>query len=582
MTWQFVPYAIPLILAASVSTLLAIYAWRRRPAAGAAPLAAFMLAAAQWCLAYALELSSANQAAQVFWAKAQYLGIVTVAGTMLVMVLEYTGREKWLTRGRILLLAIVPVATLLLVWTNGMHGLIWSDLRVVAFGASTILALAHGPAFWLIIVHSYLCLLIGTVLLYRTFWRSPPTYRAQIGVMLAGTLAPWLGNALYVFELNPFPYLDLTPFAFTLTGLAATWGLFRYQFLDVVPIARDAVIEGMGDGVIVLDRQNRIVDINPAGQRMLDLELGNVIGMPVDQALTAWSDLVARYQDVRRAHEEITVDRGASRTWVDLRVSPLSNWHGRWTGRLVVLRDITDRKRVEMERERLIGELDAFAHTVAHDLKSPLTSIIGSVHLLVEELAGSLTPTHYEYMAIIHRGVLRMRAIIDALLLLSSVRQQAQIPIKPLNMAKIVAEALQRLEHGVAARKATLILPDAWHTALGYGPWVEEVWANYLDNALKYGGTPPRIELGSDVQPDGLVRFWVRDNGRGLTSEEQAQLFVPFSRLEEAAIEGQGLGLSIVQRIVDRLGGQIAIESVVGEGSTFIFALPEAPPDSSD
>jgi len=125
---------------------------------------------------------------------------------------------------------------------------------------------------------------------------------------------------------------------------------------------------------------------------------------------------------------------------------------------------------------------------------------------------------------------------------------------------------------------------SAWPAALGYGPWIEEVWVNYLSNAIKYGGQPPRMELGADPLPNpppqagegkggGMVRFWVRDNGSGITPEDQSRLFAPFTRLDQIRAGGHGLGLSIVRRIVEKLGGQVGVESQVGSGSTFSFTL---------
>jgi signal transduction histidine kinase len=104
--------------------------------------------------------------------------------------------------------------------------------------------------------------------------------------------------------------------------------------------------------------------------------------------------------------------------------------------------------------------------------------------------------------------------------------------------------------------------------------WVEEIWINYISNAIKYGGTPPQITLGSNLQSNGTVCFWVHDNGSGITPDDQAKLFIPFSRLEQREAEGHGLGLSIVERIVNKLGGQVAVDSVPGEGTTFSFTLP--------
>jgi signal transduction histidine kinase/putative methionine-R-sulfoxide reductase with GAF domain/HAMP domain-containing protein len=222
-------------------------------------------------------------------------------------------------------------------------------------------------------------------------------------------------------------------------------------------------------------------------------------------------------------------------------------------------------------------ELDAFAHTVAHGLKNPLSLILGYVETLAEGYAGMPADEMRMCLETIARNGQKMRNIVDELLLLAEVRKR-DVELQPLDMAKIAAEACDRLVYLAAERRGEIIVPGEWPTALGYAPWAEEVWVNYLSNALKYGGqgdiVPPRVEIGAAAQADGMVRFWVRDNGPGLTAEEQARLFVPFTRLDQARAQGHGLGLSIVRRIVEKLGGQVGVESQVGQGSVFSFTLP--------
>jgi signal transduction histidine kinase len=169
---------------------------------------------------------------------------------------------------------------------------------------------------------------------------------------------------------------------------------------------------------------------------------------------------------------------------------------------------------------------------------------------------------------------------VEELLLLASVRQIEDVELEPLDTSSIVAEVQRRLSGLVEDYAAEIIVPTGWPQALGRSLWVEEIWINYVSNAIKYGGTPPRIELGATEREDGTVRFWVRDNGPGLTTEEQASLFLPFTTLHQMRAEGQGLGLSIVQRIVTKLGGQAGIESegVPGKGCLFYFDLPGLPP----
>jgi signal transduction histidine kinase len=219
-------------------------------------------------------------------------------------------------------------------------------------------------------------------------------------------------------------------------------------------------------------------------------------------------------------------------------------------------------------------ELDAFAHTVAHDLKDPIATLIITAEVLKDP---DLKPDEWRQSAQHLQDLAnRMSSIVNELLQLSEVRQ-ADVPLETLDMQAIVNAAILRLQELVQEKQAEIQLTDTWPAALGHAPWVEEVWVNYLSNALKYGGAPPKVSIGAEVQADGVRRFWVRDNGPGLTSEEQELLFRPFTRLIQSRSRGHGLGLSIVYRIVKKLGGQVGVESMPGEGATFYFTLPAAP-----
>ncbi len=226
------------------------------------------------------------------------------------------------------------------------------------------------------------------------------------------------------------------------------------------------------------------------------------------------------------------------------------------------------------ERDQLVSELDAFSHTVAHDLKNPLQTILGYAEM--SQAVGGQEPRLGHYLAAIRRGAHKSAEIIDSLLLLARTRS-ADITLEPLDMGRLLEAVQQRLDLQITESGAQLSLPDSWPASQGHGPWVEAIWVNYLSNAIKYGGTPPQIALGWEPLPDqGLVRFWVQDNGEGLTPAQMQNLFQPFSRLNPVR-EGHGLGLTIVRRIADRLGGAVGAESTPGQGSRFWFTLPAAP-----
>ncbi len=219
-------------------------------------------------------------------------------------------------------------------------------------------------------------------------------------------------------------------------------------------------------------------------------------------------------------------------------------------------------------------ELAAYDHTVAHDLKAPIALIMGYIELM-ETSDAPFTAEQQEFFNIVGSSARKMQNIVDELLLLSGVRNQ-DVSMTPLAMDIIVRESINRLHHLIREYDADIIVPDSWPTAKGYAPWVEEIWVNYISNALKYGGRPPLIHIGWEFFGTDAVKFWVRDNGSGLSEEAQGRLFVPFERLDQVQTDGHGLGLSIVQRIAQKLNGTVGVASEINVGSTFYFTLPKA------
>lgn len=383
---------------------------------------------------------------------------------------------------------------------------------------------------------------------------------------------------------------------------------------------KDAAIESSVSGIAMADLDGRLIYVNDAFLRMWHYD-------HPDEVLG--TRLLAFWQDIQQA-----VKVGEA-LWIE----------GTWSGKLAARRpdgtrfvahlsanmvlndnndpicmmasfiDITDREEQERalrqyaaDLEARTEELDAFSHTVAHDLRNPLARVVGYAEFLQDtcvevvrgpassdapplrgegEGGGSREPSPAgpgsmtldelrEHLGTIARAGRQANRIISELLLLASVRQIQEVELKPLDMGRIVNNVLDRLEFMLADYDPELTVPDHWPAAMGHAPWVEEIWENLLSNALKYGGDPPQVELGAEAPSDGVVRFWVSDNGPGIANEDMSKLFVPFSRLAQLPRPGHGLGLSIVRRVVEKLGGDVAVESTVGVGSRFSFTLPAA------
>jgi PAS domain S-box-containing protein len=338
-------------------------------------------------------------------------------------------------------------------------------------------------------------------------------------------------------------------------------------------------VEQSPASVVITDTEGRIEYVNPKFTSLTGYAAEEVLGQnprilksgehPREFYEGLWSTILAGREWRAEIHNR---KKNGELFWEQSSVSPVRDREGNITHFVAVKEDVTERKRMEEERERLISELDAFSHTVAHDLKNPLSAVLGFAELLTARDAVLSPKDVSESLDAVRQSARKMNSIIEELLLLAGVRKTDVEPL-PVEMAVVVSGALQRLSHMTADHAPQIVLPDKWPVVLGHAPWIEEVWANYLSNAMKYGGKPPRLELGADTT-GGNVRFWVRDNGPGLTPEQQRRLFVPFTRLQQVRATGSGLGLSIVRRTMEKLGGEAWVESEPGKGSRFGFTLP--------
>lgn len=353
-----------------------------------------------------------------------------------------------------------------------------------------------------------------------------------------------------------------------------------------------ATLRSIGDAVIATDAEGQVKFMNPVAEALTGWRQDEAVGNDLTQVFHI--DVVKPHPRPRgpvlppesnasgTVSYTMLVSRDGTKTPIEDNSAPIKDDRGNVTGLVLVFRDITERKRAEEERELLIEELDAFAHTVAHDLKNPLGIIIGSAEVLDQDFSSLPESVLRKFLRAIALKGRKMASIVDELLLLAGARKM-DVEASALEMGAVVTESLERLGDMIRASNAEITMPDAWPVVQGHGPWIEEVWVNYISNAIKYGGrpdegSPPKIELGFDdpvAGPAGVtVRFWVRDNGVGISPEQQEKLFAPFERLGQMRVQGHGLGLSIVQRIVEKLDGTVGVESAPGRGSLFYFTLP--------
>lgn len=356
MPLQYTPSFFALSLTAMISGALAYQVWQRPSAPGKTFFALMMVAVAGYALAAALESAAIARSIKVFWSTLEYVGSGSVIVCFLLFAMAFTAPRRTISPCTIGLLCLPPVLNVGLVATNSWHGLVWTGFLPSARSSNTLVYL-HGPGFTWVMMCVYAYVLAGSFLLVRAAWRSPRLHRQQTGFVVAGAVAPLIGSTLYLLGLAPAGW-NLAPMSFMVTGLLSCVGVFRFRLFDLVPVARDLLVEQMPDGVLLLDINHRIVDINPAAQTLIEaasLEMGQQIEVLL---LERWPGVGGLLGETLHERTEIVMDAESHRC-LELRLSLLRDRRGRLTGRLLLLRDITQRYQVERELRRVNEQLQS-------------------------------------------------------------------------------------------------------------------------------------------------------------------------------------------------------------------------------
>jgi PAS domain S-box-containing protein len=573
---SFSPLTMALVFAAGLAAAMAPVAWRRRATPGGASFAWLMLALSEWALTSALEKVAVEMPTRVLWAKVQYLGIASVPPLWLTFTLGYSRQDRWLSRRNVALLWIMSGITIALVATNEWHHALWTSITPASNTAGALLLYGHGAWFWVFAAYTYLLLFVGTVALVSALFRYPHTYRYQAVTVLIGLAIPWVSNVIYLGGWSPVSGLDLTPVAFTITGVMYAWGLFRFQLFDLVPVARDAVIESMSDGVVVLDAQNRIADINPAAQRMIGVHDASLVGQSVAAVLAAWPHLVQQLRERLEGQAEIRVGTDVAQ-YLDAHITPLHDHAGQFTGHLVLLRDITERKLLDQMREDL-------THALVHDLRNPIAGISGSLEMLADDQRAGASWARHDMLATARANAQRMLGLVDSILDVSRL-ESGRLPLErqPVQLGILVAEALQLQESLIAEKQLRVenALPADLPLVLADSRLTIRVLHNLLDNAIKFtpkGGTI-RVTAHAaalDGESSGKqVMVTVSDSGPGIPAPLQGRLFQKFVSGSLPG-RGSGLGLAFCRLAVEAQGGRIWADSAAGTGTSVTFTLPLA------
>ena len=556
MGWQLTPYAIPPLAAAVVSALLLGYVWRHRDDRLAQVFLVLLVAILGWSVVYAIQLSRTTLAEQLLW---QRLGLsigATLPTIWLVFVLVYAGDEHRLTPAVLTLLLVDPVAFAALAWTNGSHGLLWTSAEL---SSGQGLDLAFTPVYLVHITYAYLLVLAGIGVLVAVYFSSSGIYRRQAGLLVFGAAVPLAANVAFTLGLSPVPGLDFTTPSFALTSLVFVLALFRFDLLDLTPVARRRVLDEFRNGILVVDEEDRVVHANETAKTVLsDVS----IGTPVTDLLPA-----ERLSEVDGLVS--TIDDGGRRRFYEFSVSSLRDFRDRRVGHVIAMRDVTTDREYELR-------LEVVNRLLRHNLRNDMNKVVGWAEIAAEgvrddESRAALRRIHAvaDDVADMSRKAKRIETTLEA-------RSGDVVTVDAAHVLESTVEDLRERWPDAAIELST---PETAPVRAQAPELLEVAFRNVVENAIEHDDrSPARVEValrtegGSGSDP-GWTVVEVVDEGPGIPAMEREAILAG----EETPLDhGSGLGLWLVRWITETAGGEVEFGENEPRGSVVRIRLRPA------
>ena len=484
-----------------------------------------------------------------------------------------------------LVFSIVPAATAVLAFTNDSHHLFW--ILTGEFDPASKVFKASGVGLRIFIYYSVAVTAITVAILIRSLgrYRRMLVWQSRL-IGLAAFVPLFFVVVEQLFEIHPFEPMQITPLAFTLGMWIVAWMITRLRRVDIVSVSRERVLEQMGDGLVVVDEEGRLLDTNRQGLELMGKEKQGALGQALAKLWPELWEHLAKMAIGEESNADMVLFGGSEEVRIyDVLLSPLSDWRGRVVSRVMVLRNVTERRRTERALEANAEklkvrneELQQFAYAASHDLQEPLRMVVSYLDLLRNQHEDISEEIVDEFMGYASEGAKRMQELLKDLTIYARVGTQGR-DFEEVDIGDLLDQVLRDLKVAVDESDGEVTRDDL-PVVRGDRVQLGQVFQNLLSNALKFRSRNRRLELhvGVSREVEGWV-FSIKDNGIGIGGEHREKVFQIFHRLNaREEYEGSGIGLAICKRIVGRHGGRIWLESEPERGSTFLFLLPVASP----
>jgi PAS domain S-box-containing protein len=548
-----------------------------------------------WLLMSALVVASDSLPTKLVFYKMQFVGVVIVPTTWLILTMQLSGHERWIKRSNLVMLSAVPVITLLLIFTNESHGLMWSNITLNSVDPFLPFNENRGLGYWLLILgYSYVALMFAIIIYVRRVVASRSLYRRQAAPLIFVSSVPWIFSAVWFLNPSLFMYIDPTPLMLTLATSMTLWRLANLPGSEVIPVAHEMILDSMNESVIILNAQSRIVELNPSAQQLVGHNLSDALGKPVERIWAEWAGAKKELDSGTDSVREVSFGVGEKKKVYEMQTSYLSGITTEQPNLLIILRDITERK-ISDEKLRLYSEqlkehsehleelvaertkelreaerLAAIGETAAmvgHDLRNPLQGISGAAHILKQSLHSTMDKQAREMLEIIEESVQHSNRIVSDLLEYSREPRLKQVGTD-LNLLVKQAVVSVKVPENVLVKFKVSDLRITTDFEM-----MRRVFVNIITNAVDAMPNGGELVIEGRESNDCLELSFT-DTGTGFSDEAMAKLWKP---LNTTKAKGSGLGLAICKRIVEAHAGTISVKKALPKGTTLTITLPMKP-----
>jgi len=587
MDFSFNIYALTLIFFGSISMLISLYILNNE--IGAVKWVGFlMLSNSIWSIAYGLELGSNGFEQMKFLTNIEYIGIVSLPVGWFIFCIELSGKSKWIRKtSNKLLISIVPVVTLALLWTNDLHHLHYRQLEVDYSGNFPMLKITPGISYYLFTSYFYILLGTGTLMLIRKFSKSDAVYRKQNKVILIAATLPWLANFAYQVGLRPIPNLDTTPFAFLISVMMIFIAIYRFELFDILPIAREKVLELMQDAFIVLDHQQRIIDYNSAFRKYTHtVKPGALIGKNIHEVLPGQQQLVHFLDHHQSGKIELMVQTSDGLFDLEVDIRFLNESKLNHNAVIIKFQDQTNlriealRSRQQAEELQRLNQLkDRIFSIMAHDLRGPLLNLAEVLKMTSDD---TISAEEFKVLSPnLTRDISYTTDLLENILHWSRSQLKGYSINKELfNLQSLISSEVNYHFKAASAKKIEIIQEVSVNlSAYADLLMMQMVIRNLLSNAIKFCNSTCNIYITAAYSDATNIIMTIRDNGVGISPENIKRIFSGenVSSRGTQNEKGTGIGLMVCWDFMARNEGEIDMESEVGKGTTFTIRIPAIP-----